>query len=96
MLAVRRPLLYGTVVLLLAIVPIFVLTGETGAFLPSLVLSYLGAVVVSTIVALTVTPALAMLLSPSTLDRRRSPVLRSAQVRYDRSVGNSSVQPVPA
>lgn len=86
-LGVRRSLLYGTVVLLLALVPIFVLTGETGAFLPPLALSYLGAVVVSTIVALTVTPALAMLLRPTTLDHRRSPVLVSAQAWYDRSVG---------
>ena len=82
--AVRRPLLYGTIVLLLAVVPIFALTGETGAFLPSLALSYLGAVVVSTIVALTVTPALAMLLRPSTLARSRSPLLQWARHGYDR------------
>ena len=94
-LAVRGPLLYGTVILLLALAPIFVLTGETGAFLPSLALSYLGAVVVSTIVALTVTPAIAMLLRLTTAGRSKSPGLRAAQARYDRSVGRltSSVRP---
>ena len=85
-LAVRRPLLYGTVVLMLAVVPLFALTGESGAFLPSLALSYLGAVIVSTLVALTVTPALAMLLRPSTFARRRSPVLQAAQRTYDRTI----------
>jgi len=82
---VRRPLLYGTVILLLPLIPLFVLTGETGAFFPSLALSYLGAVVVSTIVALTFTPALAMLLGGGT-GARRSPVLAWIQRRYHRLV----------
>ncbi|MCI0636240.1 MAG: efflux RND transporter permease subunit, partial [Actinobacteria bacterium] len=57
-LAVRGPLTYGTAIALLLIVPILVLEGEPGAFMPPLVLSYAGAVIVSLIVALTVTPAL--------------------------------------
>jgi Cu/Ag efflux pump CusA len=83
-LAARRPLLYGTVILFLAILPVFVLHGETGAFLPPLALSYLGAVVASTVVALTVTPALGMLLlGPSARSHRLSPALGSVQRRYD-------------
>jgi Cu/Ag efflux pump CusA len=68
--AVRRPLLYATVIAVLALTPIFVLTGETGAFLPPLAFSYGAAVVASLVVALTVTPALAMLLLPR---KRRAP-----------------------
>ena len=43
----RRRSLYGTVIALLALVPIFVLDGELGAFLPPLALSYAAAVVAS-------------------------------------------------
>ena len=75
--------------------PISVLTGETGAFLPSLALSYLGAVVASTIVAITVTPSIAMPLRPSTLGNRTSPGLRATQAQYERPLGRivGSVRP---
>jgi Cu/Ag efflux pump CusA len=62
-LATRRPLLYGTVIALVALVPIFVLTGVTGAFMPPIALSYLGAVVASLVVAYTVAPAMALLVT---------------------------------
>ena len=86
-LAVRGPLVYGTLILLLALLPIFVLNGETGAFLPPLALSYAGAVVASMIVALTVAPALSMLLlSKAPRAPRESPVVGWLQSRYDRIV----------
>lgn len=83
-LADRGALLFGTFILLLALLPIFVLRGETGAFLPSLARSYAGAVVASMLVALTVTPALEILLlgnAPS--PRRISPPVRWIQARYN-------------
>jgi CzcA family heavy metal efflux pump len=84
-LATRVPLVYGTAVLLLALLPIFVLDGETGAFLPPLALSYAVAVVASTLVALTVTPALGtLLLSRAAQPRPASPVLRWLGRRHDR------------
>jgi Cu/Ag efflux pump CusA len=59
---VRRPLLYGTVVALLAPLPAVALAGVAGSFARPFLLSYVLAVVASTVVALTVTPALAVLL----------------------------------
>jgi Cu/Ag efflux pump CusA len=94
--AARRPLLYGTAMLLVAVLPVLVLTGETGAFMPPVVLSYAGAVVASMLVALTVTPALSMLLlTKSSRDNRPSPAVAWAQPRYDRLVSrlSSSVKP---
>lgn len=84
-LEVRGPLAYGTVIVLLALIPIFVLNGEAGAFLPPLALSYAAAVLASMLVALTVSPALSMvLLSKAPLERRESPLIRWLQPRYDR------------
>jgi CzcA family heavy metal efflux pump len=61
-LAVRRPLLYATLVVLLTVVPLFFLGGLSGAFFGPLALSYGVAVAASFVVALTVTPALCLLL----------------------------------
>jgi Cu/Ag efflux pump CusA len=81
----RRPLLYATVVALLALVPIFVLTGETGAFLPPLAFSYAAAIVASLVVALTVAPALAMLIRSRTpREPKPSPLERWLRPRGDR------------
>ena len=83
---------------LLALIPIFVLTGETGAFLPPLALSYGAAVVASLVVALTVAPALAMLLLPAqgARNRRSSPVesVAPAALRPARRPG-SYARPAP-
>jgi len=58
---VRRPLMFATAIVVLAIVPAAVLGGRPGAFFAPLVLAYALAVVAAMIVALTVTPALSML-----------------------------------
>ena len=92
----RRPLMYATVIALLAIAPIFVLTGETGAFLPPLAFSYGAAIVASLVVALTVAPALAMLLLPrKPAAPRTSPVERWLQPRGDRLVDRLVRTPGP-
>ena len=68
---------------LLVLVPMLVLHGEMGAFLPPLVLSYAAAVVASMLVALTFTPALGALV----LTRRRQSRPRSSDgsvPRYER------------
>jgi Cu/Ag efflux pump CusA len=61
----RAPLGYATVVLVLAALPVLLLTGVSGDFGRPLVTAYLLAVAVSLAVALTVTPALATLLPVS-------------------------------
>src|SRR5262249_30231032 len=56
--------------------PVFVLTGETGKFLPPLAFSYAAAMVASSVVAITAAPALAMLLLPLTRRAHASPLER--------------------
>jgi Cu/Ag efflux pump CusA len=54
--------IYATLVVILALTPIFFMGGASGAFFGPLALSYLLAVVASMIVGLTVTPALSLML----------------------------------
>lgn len=85
--AVRRPLVYSTLILLLAALPLVFLGGVPGAFSGPLVMSYALAIVASSVVALTVTPVLAVaLLSRGRLDRRPSPAARLVHWVFDRTV----------
>lgn len=58
----RGALIYPTLAILAAAVPVYLLSGTTGAFARPLVLSYALALVTATAVALLVTPALAVVL----------------------------------
>ena len=58
----RRPLVYATLVALLAILPVAVLGGRPGAFFTPMVWAYALAVAAATLVAVTVTPALTAVL----------------------------------
>ena len=70
-LEVRGPIVYATLIIVAAAVPVFLLQGLTGAFFQPLALSYTLAIVASLLVALTVTPALALiLLGRSKIERR--------------------------
>ena len=55
---IRRPLLYATLIVVLAIVPLAALGGRPGAFFRPLVLAYALSVTAAMLVALLVTPAL--------------------------------------
>ena len=59
---VRGPLVFATLIVLLAVVPIAVLGGRPGAFFAPMVLAYVLAVASAVLVALTVTPALTVML----------------------------------
>ncbi len=59
---VRTPLVYATLIVLLAVVPVAVLSGRPGDFFAPMVLAYAVAVVSAVVVAVTVTPALTVLL----------------------------------
>src|SRR5438093_7463450 len=61
-LEVSRPVLYATLVVLLAVDPVFVMGGLAGAGLDVLARDMVLAIVASVVVALTVTPALAVIL----------------------------------
>ena len=70
----RSAIGYATLIALLAVVPVFLMTGLAGAFFKPLVLSYVAAVVASSVVALTVTAALSrVLLARSTARGTRVP-----------------------
>ena len=57
----RGTLIYATIIIVLAIIPLFFVTGVTGAFFQPFAVSFLLAVAASMLVALTVTPALSLL-----------------------------------
>ncbi|MCI0689439.1 MAG: efflux RND transporter permease subunit, partial [Sporichthyaceae bacterium] len=79
---VRGPLGYAVVIAAIAILPVFVVAGVTGAFLRPMAISYLLAILVSMLVALTVTPALSsLLLAPR--PEGEAPVAGWLQRRWD-------------
>jgi Cu/Ag efflux pump CusA len=82
-LEVRGPIVYATLIIVAAAVPVFLLQGLAGSFFRPLAISYTLAIFASMLVALTVTPALALiLLRKSPLERRESPVVRLLQGGY--------------
>ena len=86
-LEVRGPIVYATLIIIVAAVPIFFLEGLTGAFFRPLALAYTLAVLASMVVALTVTPALALiLLRKAPLDPRDPPVVRVLKRGYKKSL----------
>jgi Cu/Ag efflux pump CusA len=85
----RGPVVYATLIILVALVPLLFISGAVSAFLPSLAVAYGVAVVASLIVSLTVAPALAvLLLSAAPGDRRESPLLRRVRSAYQASVSS--------
>jgi CzcA family heavy metal efflux pump len=80
----RRVAIYATLIVALAVLPIFFMGGVSGAFFGPLALSYLLAVLTATVVALTVTPALGLaLLGGAAPTDRESPVAAWLRQRYD-------------
>ena len=79
---VRSAVLYGSMIVVVVFLPVFMLEGLAGAFFRPLALSYVLAIVASLVVALTITPALALVLLPRHLDRRESRVVGGLKTRY--------------
>ena len=80
----RSAALYSTLIVILAVTPIFFMGGMSGAFFEPLAWSYVLAVLASMIVALTVTPALSLLLrSEASRAHRESPVAVWLLGKYD-------------
>ncbi len=73
-LEVRSAVVFGSLIVMLVFLPVFMLGGLAGAFFRPLATAYVLAILSSLIVALTVTPALSLLLLPRHLDTRESPV----------------------
>ncbi len=96
-LEIRSAIVYATLIIVLAVVPVFFLEGLAGAFFQPLALSYGLAMLASMVVALTVTPALSLLLlSDVPLERRESPLIRWLQGGYMRLLAPIIRAPRPA
>ncbi len=96
-LEVRTAIIYATLIIVLALLPVFFMEGLSGAFFQPLAFSYALAVFVSMIVALTVTPALAyILLSRAPLERRDPPLVRFLQRIYGSFLLRIISRPRPA
>jgi CzcA family heavy metal efflux pump len=72
-LEVRKSIVYATLIIVLAIVPVFFLEGLSGAFFQPLATSYSLALLASMLVALTLTPALCYLLLSAKPVRAKEP-----------------------
>ena len=84
--AARSAVVYATLVVLLAIVPLFFIGGAGGAFLPPLITAYLLAALVGLVVGITAGIALATIMPPSDRPSAWSPPFVSwLQDRYDRA-----------
>ncbi len=97
-LEVRSPIVYATLIIVAAAVPVFLLQGLTGAFFRPLALSYTLAIVASMVVAMTLTPALSLiLLRGAPVERRASPLVRRAAAGlHPGSLGAVVARPRPA
>jgi CzcA family heavy metal efflux pump len=96
-LEVRSPIVYATLIIVAAAVPVFLLEGLTGAFFRPLAISYTLAILASMLVALTVTPALALiLLGRARVERHQSPFTHWLQGRYTALLSRIIDRPHPA
>jgi CzcA family heavy metal efflux pump len=83
-LEMRGATAYATLIIALAILPVYFMEGLAGSFFPDVAGAYLLALVASMVVALTVTPALSILfLSRFGFERRESPPVRWIQRVYE-------------
>lgn len=93
---VRGPIVYATLIIVIAAVPIFFLQGLTGAFFRPLAISYTFAVFASMIVALTVTPALALiLLRNAPLEAKEPPLVAFLKRHYEKAMARVIERPRP-
>ena len=83
-LEVRSAVVYGSVIVVLVFLPVFLLEGLAGSFFRPLALSYVLAIAASLVVALTVTPALSLMLLPRAVAHREAPPVTWLKARYRR------------
>ena len=82
-LEVRPAILQATVIIALAVTPVFFMGGLAGAFFEPLALAFILAMLASMVVAMTVTPALCLLLlNRAAIERRESPLVPWLKQRY--------------
>jgi CzcA family heavy metal efflux pump len=96
-LEVRSAIVFATLIIVVAVVPVIFMEGLSGAFFQPLAVSYGLALLVSMLVALTVTPALSLiLLANAKLDTREPPLMRLLGQWYQRVLASVIHKPRPA
>jgi CzcA family heavy metal efflux pump len=96
-LEIRGAIVFATLIIVVAVLPVLLMGGLAGAFFRPLALSYALALLASMAVALTVTPALSLLLLPrAPRVRRQSPLIPWLQRGYDRILMRIIHRPRPA
>lgn len=90
---VRTAVVFGSLIVAAALVPVFTLGGLTGTFFKPLALSYITAILASLVVALTVTPALSLILLPKSAGRRQveAPLTRWLKGQYRKLISRNFV-----
>jgi CzcA family heavy metal efflux pump len=81
-LEIRSAIFHATLIIVLAVMPVFFMGGLSGAFFEPLALSFTLAMLASMVVALTVTPALCLILLDRASIERESPLIRWLQPAY--------------
>lgn len=82
---VRSAVLYGSMIVVLVLIPVFYLPGLSGTFFQPLALSYILAIIASLFVALTLTPALCLIFLPrASLHPKESPLVSLLKRGYQR------------
>ena len=88
MLETRRPMLYASLIVVLAVLPVLFMQSRSAAFFAPMAWAYIAAVSVSMLVALIVTPALAaLLLAQAPLTPKRDWPLNRLAGLFDRIAG---------
>ena len=96
LLEMRGAVVYGTLIVVLAVIPLFFMDSVSGAFFPSIAVAFLLAVGAAMVVALTVTPALSLLLlSAVRPERRESPLVRASRRLYRGALSRITERPLP-
>lgn len=83
-LEVRSAVVYGSLIVVLVFIPVFLLEGLAGSFFRPLALAYVLAIVASLLVALIVTPALSLMLLPQATRAREAPFVTWLKSGYRR------------
>jgi CzcA family heavy metal efflux pump len=94
-LEVRSAVVYGSVIVALVLMPVFLLEGLSGSFFRPLAISYVLAILASLFVALTLTPALSLLLLPQAAQRHQqeAPLVRWLKRHYEKTLPGLIAQP---
>jgi CzcA family heavy metal efflux pump len=83
-LEIRSPIVFATLIIVLAVTPVFFMGGLSGAFFEPMATSYILAMLASMVVALTVTPALALILLDRTaIEHKESPLVPWLKRKYE-------------